>query len=247
MVHIIDGPNKDFAMRLIDLRRKKEFTQEKLANAIKVDKRSISMYENGRTFPREDTIYRLAEELEVDPDWLATGIDKEMSSYYGQQSADTDANVQNLVKKVEYIYIEKWDELRSGSRLISSCTYSASPERSSQCSDLNKFITVIKTSFQRYGAVEFPGTLPSIPTYPAGTIIVFDTGHQMIENIPSGTDVIYRVKSEKLNPGLRKVFKEPGAKPILISLNPSCCIQPISATNANVEIIGIVKSVIINN
>lgn len=247
MVHIIDGPNKDFAMRLIDLRRNKEFTQDKLAKAIKVDKRSISMYENGHTFPREETIYRLADELEVDPDWLATGIDKEMSNYFRQQSADTDANAQNLVKRVELIYIEKWDELRSGSRLISSFTYSDSPERNSQCSDLNKFVPVIKTSFQRYGAVEFPGTLPSIPTYPAGTIIIFYPGHQMIENIPSGTDVIYRVKSEELNPGLRKIFKEPGAKPVLVSLSPSCCIQPISATNANVEIIGIVKSVIINN
>lgn len=245
MVHIIDGPNTDFAMRLVRLRRNKEYTQEKLAEAVKVDKRSISMYENGRTFPREDTIYRLAEELEVDPDWLASGIDKKPNNAIEQLNSN--ANVENLVKKVELIYIEKWDELRSGSSFVSSFTYNASPERNSQYSDLNKFVPVIKTFFQHYGAVEFPGTLPSIPTYPAGTIIVFEPGNKMIENIPSGTDVIYRVKSEELNPGLRKIFKEPGAKPVLISLNPSCCIQPISATNANIDIIGIVKSVIINN
>ena len=53
MVHIIDGPHKDFASRLLDTRRKKEYTQEDLAKAIKADKRSISMYENGRTFPRD--------------------------------------------------------------------------------------------------------------------------------------------------------------------------------------------------
>ncbi|MBF4337862.1 helix-turn-helix domain-containing protein, partial [Vibrio anguillarum] len=52
-MNIIDGPNQDFALRLCDLRRKAGVTQEELANSIGTDKRSISTYENGRTFPRE--------------------------------------------------------------------------------------------------------------------------------------------------------------------------------------------------
>ena len=243
MVHIIDGPHQDFASRLLDLRREKNLTQEELAKVIGVDKRSISTYENGRTFPREDTINRLAEELDVDPIWLATGVDKETSKYLAEQNSKIKAA--NLRKKVHPIYIEKWDELGKGSIVANRVTYSAIPEYNSHCSDLSKFVSVIKTSFQNYRAVEYPGALPINLTYPAGTIIIFDAGTNMIEDIPSGSDIIYRLRSEENGPGLRTVLKEPGVQPVLIPIDTSYCIQPISATNMNIEIIGIVKSVII--
>ncbi|MBF4242411.1 helix-turn-helix domain-containing protein, partial [Vibrio anguillarum] len=72
-MNIIDGPNQDFALRLCDLRRKAGVTQEELANSIGTDKRSISTYENGRTFPREETLRRLALYFDVDAYWLSTG------------------------------------------------------------------------------------------------------------------------------------------------------------------------------
>ncbi|MGP4717153.1 helix-turn-helix domain-containing protein [Psychrobacter sp. T6-6] len=243
MVHIIDGPHQAFASRLLDLRREKKLTQEELAQAINVDKRSISTYENGRTFPREDTINRLAQKLEVDPNWLATGIDKEMNKFIAEQNSKYDAA--NLIKKVDLLYIEKWVKLGGRSNLANRVTYNASPEYKSHCSDLSKFVPIIKTSFQNYRAVEYPGALPLNLTYPAGTIIIFDSGTNMIEDIPSGSDIIYRLRSEENDPGLRTVLKEPGVQPVLIPIDTSYCIQPISATNMNIEIIGIVKSVMI--
>jgi|26BtaG_2_1085354.scaffolds.fasta_scaffold04766_1 transcriptional regulator with XRE-family HTH domain len=247
MVHIIDGPHKDFASRLLDTRRKKEYTQEDLAKAIKADKRSISMYENGRTFPREDTIRRLAQELEVEADWLATGIDKEMRDYFAKQDSDLDANSQNHTKRVDFLYIEKWDELRGGPHFKNRFTYSASPKGNWQCSDLSKFVPIIKSSIQNYGAVEYPGDIPSRSKYPVGTIIIFKPGHKSVDDIPSGTEVIYKLRSEDYRAGLRTILKEPGVEPVLIPLKPSYCLQPIPANNVNIEIIGVVKSVIINN
>lgn len=244
MVHIIDGPHQAFASRLLDLRREKKLTQEELAQAIDVDKRSISTYENGRTFPREDTINRLAEKLDVDPIWLATGIDEETSKYLAEQNSKNEAA--NPTKKVDLLYIEKWDELGNGSSFANRVKYSDTPKYNLHCPDLSKFISVIKTHFQNYRAVEYPGALPINLTYPAGTIIIFDSSKHMIENIPSGSDVIYKLMSEENNSGLRTVLKEPGMKPVLIPIDNSCGIQPISAANTNIEIIGIVKSVIID-
>lgn len=246
MAHIIDGPNQEFASRLLDLRRKKKCTQEELAQAIGVDKRSISMYENGRTFPREDTIKRLAQELETDPEWLATGETEEIRNYLAEQNANANANTHNLIERVEHLYIENWDEFGDKPDLIRKITYSDSPKYSGHCSDLNKFVPVIKTAFQQYRAVEYPGVLPLNSTYPPGTIVIFDSGKSTLERIPSGSDIIYRLRGKENTPGLRKLLKEPGTQPILIPVDSSYCIQPIDANNVNIEILGIVKSAIIS-
>lgn len=246
MAHIIDGPNQEFASRLIDLRRKKKRTQEELAKAIGLDKRSISMYENGRTFPREDTINRLAQELETDPDWLATGETAEMRNYLSEQSANANSNARNLIKKPELLYIENWDELGQNNDLTGKVTYSELAKYSSHCSDIDKFIPVIKTCFHQYRAVKYPGALPLNATYPPGTIVIFDSGNSTLDRIPSGSDVVYRLRGKENTPGLRKLLKEPGAEPILIPIDSTCSIQPIDANNVNVEILGIVRSVIIN-
>ncbi len=246
MAHIIDGPNQEFASRLLDLRRNKKCTQEELAQAIGVDKRSISMYENGRTFPREDTIKRLAQELDCNPDWLATGETEEMRNYFAEQTAGINANVHNLVESVELLYIEDWDKFGYEPSLLNKVTYSDSPRYSSHCSDLSKFVPVIKTSFQQYRAVEYPGALPLNSSYPSGTIVIFDSGKSTIEKTPSGSDVIYRLRGKENTPGLRKLLKEPGAQPILIPIDSSYCMTPIDANNVNIEILGTVKSVIIS-
>lgn len=243
MAHIIDGPNQEFASRLIDLRRKKKRTQEELAKSVGVDKRSISMYENGRTFPREDTIKRLAQELETDPDWLATGETKEMRNYRAELNAN--ANDHNLIKKPELLYIENWDDIGSSNGLASKVTFSESPRYSSHCSDLEKFVPVIKTYIQQFRATKYPGALPLNTAYPPGTIIIFDSGTSTLDRIPSGSDVIYRLRGEENKPGLRKLLKEPGTQPTLIPIDSSCSIQPIDANNLNVEILGIVRSAII--
>lgn len=244
MAHIIDGPNQEFASRLINLRRKKKCTQEELAKAIGVDKRSISMYENGRTFPREDTIKRLAQELETEPDWLATGETEEMRNYFAEQNAK--ANDHNLIKKLELLYIENWDEFGQSTDHSQRITYSESPKYSSHCSDLSKFVPVIKTFFQQYRAVKYPGALPLNASYPPGTIVIVDSGKATLESLPSGSDIIYRLRGKENPLGLRKLLKEPGAQPILIPIDSSCSIQSIDANTVNIEILGIVRSLIIS-
>lgn len=58
-------------------------------------------------------------------------------------------------------------------------------------------------------------------------------------------DVIYILRGKENNLGLITVLKESGVQLVLIPVDASCYIQPVSATNINIDIISIVKSVII--
>ena len=60
--------------RISDLRKGKGMTQEALAEKLFVTRQTVSNYETGKSQPDVDTIIRLAETLQVDPNTLIYGI-----------------------------------------------------------------------------------------------------------------------------------------------------------------------------
>jgi len=59
-----------FSKRLKEVRDRKGLTQEDIANAIKSQKSTISMYEKGNRRPSHDMIIKIAEYLNVSADYL---------------------------------------------------------------------------------------------------------------------------------------------------------------------------------
>ena len=56
------------------LRRKQNMTQDQLAERLHVTRQTVSNYETGKSQPDIDTIVRLAEALQADPNTLISGI-----------------------------------------------------------------------------------------------------------------------------------------------------------------------------
>lgn len=77
--------DNDFALRLKEAMQKKAFKQVDLLNAAaesgkKLGKSQLSQYVSGKTIPRPDVADILANLLDVDVDWLLSGIDSETKS-----------------------------------------------------------------------------------------------------------------------------------------------------------------------
>lgn len=67
----------DFPIRLLEARGRKSLSQQELADAIGVSRKSMSRYESGLTLPRAGVLLRMSEVLGVDPGWL-TGAESEV-------------------------------------------------------------------------------------------------------------------------------------------------------------------------
>ncbi|EGQ9395440.1 helix-turn-helix transcriptional regulator [Vibrio cholerae] len=239
-MNIIDGPNQDFALRLCDLRRKAGVTQEELANSIGTDKRSISTYENGRTFPREETLRRLALYFDVDAYWLSTGHSPEMKEFFQEQNQK--ARSTDLQQRLEFLYIESWDQAKFGSNM-STKIYAEKPTCGAHSNDISLFFPVIKTFFPRYRAIRMPFSVPSHALYKKNAIIVIDESFSSIEDIPSGSDVVFRMKGKEKTPGIRTLIKEPGLETTLVSLAGSLSHNNIEINDINIDLLGVVISV----
>lgn len=237
-MNIIDGHNQEFALRLIGLRRKKKLTQYELAKEIGTDKRSISMYENGRTFPREDTLKHLAQQFDVDCYWLKTGQSPEIRKYLeGQQQKSS--NNGNLLSRVELLNIESWDDIGNDTA-FSRKTYTEKPTCGAHSSEIGLFMPVVKSAFDRFRAVALPSRFQINSVYEKGAIVTFDEGNIFIEKIPSGSDVIFRITGKENKPGLRKLIKEPGVEPMLTTLDSTSNLPAIMFNDINIEILGVV-------
>lgn len=64
-----------FPHRLKEARERSGLTSRELAPLVNTTYVSISIWENGKAFPRDEFIYSLAEVLNVEVDWLL-GFDK---------------------------------------------------------------------------------------------------------------------------------------------------------------------------
>lgn len=69
----------DFGIRLKQAINEKNITASELSRLSGVGKSDISNYINGKYEAKQDKIYRLAKALNVDPGWLMTGVEQEVS------------------------------------------------------------------------------------------------------------------------------------------------------------------------
>lgn len=68
----------NFAQKVRELRRTKEFTQQELADLLGVSLRTVVSYETGKSYPKQRIVYaRLAEIFGVDEDYLRIEGDSE--------------------------------------------------------------------------------------------------------------------------------------------------------------------------
>lgn len=80
---------------IYELRKKKGYSQEDLANACQVSRQSVSKWENGSAYPEIETIMQLADIFEVSVDYLL-----------GREQIGKEVIVVPL--RSEYEYISKW-------------------------------------------------------------------------------------------------------------------------------------------
>lgn len=236
-INIIDGPNQEFALRIIEARQNAKLTQQALSDAVGIDKRSISLYENGRMFPRSETIKRLAEALRVDSLWLATGSTEATREYLANQPRPA-----SLPLEVAQLFIEDWHTLGAGLR---TKTYVKNPSYGYQSSALQDFVSVHKTFSDQHRATRYPGILPECP---GGAIIVFDNSPITLDKIKSGDEVIFEWRNKETEPGLRKAVREPGLNEVfLVPLDQRLPGKPIQIDLHEIKIIGVVVAKIIWN
>lgn len=70
----------DFARNLKGLRKKRDWSQQELADKVGVSKQSIFNYENGKKTPSRDTVAKLAQVLKVSQDFLLSGAQDSLDS-----------------------------------------------------------------------------------------------------------------------------------------------------------------------
>ncbi|TXE08203.1 helix-turn-helix domain-containing protein [Gelidibacter salicanalis] len=73
--------NQNLAIKIKDLRNRKGFSQEQLAEESKLSLRTIQRIEKGESIPRGDTLIKLTQALEVTPDDLLEWTDIEDKGY----------------------------------------------------------------------------------------------------------------------------------------------------------------------
>ncbi|MFO7323676.1 MAG: helix-turn-helix transcriptional regulator [Chloroflexota bacterium] len=61
--------------RLREMRRKRQLTQDELAERLGFGQSQMNKYENGKSDPTPEVLVRLARELEVTTDWLLGLVD----------------------------------------------------------------------------------------------------------------------------------------------------------------------------
>ena len=107
--------------KIADTRKKKNLTQEQLADLLKVTRQSVSRWESDQTYPDMDKIVFLAEILDVSCDYLLT--DKTISKEVGKdvsQSAITRLLFSAKGKQIKLAFYEdaKDDDLENKECII---------------------------------------------------------------------------------------------------------------------------------
>ncbi len=92
----------DFGLRLKELRKKKNLTQEQVAIRLNLTKASISGYENNTITPPNDMVVKLALMYGVSTDYLL-GLDKEETIVISELTKSQKEIVTLLVNEFKFI------------------------------------------------------------------------------------------------------------------------------------------------
>ncbi|WGT64782.1 helix-turn-helix domain-containing protein [Variovorax paradoxus] len=240
-MNIITGHNNEFAQRLIGARTQRGWTQRELASNVQVSKRTISQYETGDMFPRPDTLQRLADQLHVDPTYLATGQHLNTLKYLADQKNSGASGL----PRFEMLYVEDWNTLAPG--FGHTPVYSANPQAPNQSADMSAFTPILKLTTDQRRAARYPGSYPASEEYPPNCIVIMNTAVWTADEIEPGSDVVFKVRGTTGNPGLRRVSREPGINgQSLVAIGAAAHAAPLEFTNEAVEIIGVVVSQVIS-
>ncbi|MFW2149592.1 helix-turn-helix domain-containing protein [Acinetobacter sp. TY1] len=243
MVHLIDGPNSSFAIRLRDFRSRKGLTQDELAQCCGIAVRNISLYESGHSIPRVGTLEKLAECLDCDSYVLLHGNTRETHEYLSKQSKEF---YKNVVKKNQYLYINEWDRLILRENIIfNQPIYVENPVSNGHSSNLNLFVPYIGP-ISNFIAVRLPKNL-SLSTsdiynnYEQILIVNLLRGTQ--EDLKDGVQVIYAAIDKQKLPSLGTVKREVGEENFFIQSVPNS-FKYFEFDDKQYEILGIVEGVI---
>lgn len=99
--------DSDFPRRLRELRVNKNLTQEELGEIVGVHANHLGRYERGLTIPSTDTLTRLAEALNVSPEYLLRG-----NTEKAFRTEFTDAELMEMFQEIENLPDEEKDPLK---------------------------------------------------------------------------------------------------------------------------------------
>lgn len=113
--------NISFGLRIRELRKTLEMTQNDFAVRIGLTQNTITKYETGLRSPSNQIVISICREFNVNEDWLRTGNgdmfnpmseDEELDNYIGRISGGEDKFKKNLLKALCKLTDEEWNVLK---------------------------------------------------------------------------------------------------------------------------------------
>lgn len=116
-----NNENISFGLRIRELRKTLEMTQNDFAVRIGLTQNTITKYETGLRSPSNQIVISICREFNVNEDWLRTGNgdmfnpmseDEELDLYIGRISGSEDKFKKNLLKTLCKLTEEEWNVLK---------------------------------------------------------------------------------------------------------------------------------------
>lgn len=116
-----NNENISFGLRIRELRKVLEMTQNDFAIRIGLTQNTITKYETGLRSPSNQIVISICREFNVNEDWLRTGKgdmfnpmseDEELDNYIGRISGGEDKFKKNLLKTLCKLTDEEWNVLK---------------------------------------------------------------------------------------------------------------------------------------
>lgn len=116
-----NNENISFGLRIRELRKVLEMTQNDFAIRIGLTQNTITKYETGLRSPSNQIVISICREFNVNEDWLRTGNgdmfnpmseDEELDLYIGRISGSEDKFKKNLLKALCKLSEDEWNVLK---------------------------------------------------------------------------------------------------------------------------------------
>lgn len=220
--------NQTMGQRIREMRKRRELSQQALAEKIGRTKGTISQWEAGITHPGGEILLLLATALQCSPHWIVSGEERarEPKGRYFVEGAATDGVEQNvspapsmagLVPEISWVQAGAWTEV---------CHVELDPEainwypRPPGASDRTFVLRVVGDSM--------------LPEYTPGRLIFVDP-----ERLPQSGDDVVAIMTETGEATFKRFIEEPGSGKMLKAINPAWH-MPYITINGNCRLVGVV-------